>query len=159
MDISTRGGELTRADLLKYPVEKNRPDLPVRLFTSESAAVFVARSGLRAADKRAEPTHQATYQSAASEYKLDAGQKELLVPLTWTDGQGVTVTKTYKFKPGSYRIDLSYDVDEHSRAATTKPLPMCSSCVTTNTSSARTSTSRHTRIVVRRSSTARPIAS
>jgi YidC/Oxa1 family membrane protein insertase len=109
MDISTRGGELIRADLLKYPVEKNRPDLAVRLFSS-TPPMFVARSGLRAADQRAEPTHQATYQSAANEYTLAAGDQELVVPLTWTDGQGITVVKTYKFKPGSYRIDLSYDV-------------------------------------------------
>ena len=109
MDISTRGGELIRADLLKYPVEKNRPDVPVRLFTSKPP-IFVARSGLRAADKRAEPTHQAIFQTAANEYTLAAGAKELVVPLTWTDGQGITVVKTYKFTPGSYRIDLSYDV-------------------------------------------------
>lgn len=109
MDISTRGGELLRADLLKYPVQKNRPDLAVRLF-SPTPPLYVARSGLRAADQRAEPTHQATYQSPASEYTLAAGQQELVVPLTWTDGQGITVVKTYKFKPGSYRIDLSYDV-------------------------------------------------
>lgn len=113
MDISTRGGELIRADLLKYPVQKNRPDVPVRLF-SPTPPMFVARSGLRAADKRAEPTHQATYQAASSDYKLEAGQTELIVPLTWTDGQGVTVTKTYKFTPGSYRIDLSYNVDNQS---------------------------------------------
>ena len=109
MDISTRGGELIRADLLKYPVQKNRPDPAVRLFSS-TPPMYVARSGLRAADQRAEPTHQATYQSAANEYVLAAGQQELVVPLTWTDGQGITVVKTYKFKPGSYRIDLSYDV-------------------------------------------------
>jgi YidC/Oxa1 family membrane protein insertase len=109
MDISTRGGELIRADLLKYPVQKNRPDLAVRLF-SPTPPLYVARSGLRAADQRAEPTHQATYQSATNEYILAAGQQELVVPLTWTDGQGITVVKTYKFKPGSYRIDLSYDV-------------------------------------------------
>ncbi|MBL8265729.1 membrane protein insertase YidC [Steroidobacter sp.] len=109
LDISTRGGELIRADLLKYPVEKNRPDLSVRLF-NPTPPLYVARSGLRAADQRAEPTHQATYQSAASEYTLAAGAQELVVPLTWTDGNGITVVKTYKFKPGSYRIDLSYDV-------------------------------------------------
>jgi YidC/Oxa1 family membrane protein insertase len=109
MDISARGGELIRADLLKYPVEKNRPDVPVRLF-NPSSPLYVARSGLRAADQRAEPTHQVIYQSAANEYTLAAGQDELVVPLTWTDGQGITVVKTYRFKPGSYQIDLTYDV-------------------------------------------------
>jgi YidC/Oxa1 family membrane protein insertase len=113
LDISTRGGELIRADLLKYPVEKNRPDVAVRLF-NPTPPIFIARSGLRAADKRAEPTHLATYQAASNEYQLAAGQSELVVPMTWTDGQGITVTKTYKFHPGSYRVDLSYDVENNS---------------------------------------------
>ena len=115
MDISTRGGELIRADLLKYPVQKNRPDDPVQLFRP-TPPLYVARSGLRAADNRAEPTHQVTYQAASNEYKLEAGQEELLVPLTWTDGEGVTVTKTFRFKPGSYQVDLSYDVENQSGA-------------------------------------------
>jgi YidC/Oxa1 family membrane protein insertase len=113
LEISTRGGDLIRADLLKYPVEKNRPDVKVRLF-SPNPPLFVARSGLRAADQRAEPTHMAMYQAAAREYKLEPAQKELVVPLTWTDDQGVTVTKTYTFHPGSYRINLNYDVANNS---------------------------------------------
>jgi YidC/Oxa1 family membrane protein insertase len=112
MDISTRGGELLRADLIKYPQVKNRPDVPVRLFTP-TPPIYVARSGLRATDKR-EPTHQAIFASAASEYQLKAGEKALTVPMTWTDGQGLTVTKTYTFHPGSYRIALSYDVSNQS---------------------------------------------
>jgi YidC/Oxa1 family membrane protein insertase len=115
LDISVRGGELVRADLLNYPVEKNRPDVKVRLL-NPTPPIFIARSGLRAADQRAEPTHLAMYQAPANEYKLESGQSELSVPLTWTDGQGITVTKTYKFHSGSYRIDLTYDVENNSNA-------------------------------------------
>jgi YidC/Oxa1 family membrane protein insertase len=114
MEISTRGGELQRAELLKYPKVKNQPDVPVRLFDTKGNALFVARSGLRAADQRPEPTHQALFHAGATEYRLKAGDSQLEVPLTWTDGQGVTVTKTYAFKPGSYRIDLKYDVNNQS---------------------------------------------
>ena len=38
------------------------------------------------------------------------------MPLTWTDGQGVTVMKTYVFHPGQYAIDLVYDVQNASAA-------------------------------------------
>jgi YidC/Oxa1 family membrane protein insertase len=109
LDISTRGGDLIRADLPKYPVEKNRPDVPVRLFNPANP-LFVARSGLRAS-QGAEPTHQAMFQAAATEYRLEPGAKELVVPLTWTDGEGLKVTKTYTFHPGSYRIDIAYVVE------------------------------------------------
>ncbi len=112
MDISTRGGELVRADLLKYPLVKNRPDVPVRLF-SPTPPVYVARSGLRAADNVPQPNHLATFRSEANEYQLKAGEAKLTVPLTWSEG-GLTVTKTYTFYPGTYRIDLTYDVNNQS---------------------------------------------
>lgn len=114
MEISTHGGELTRADLLRYPKVKNEPDNPVRLFNTDGNSLFVARSGLRVADKRAEPTHMAVFEAAAPEYRLKEGEKQLEVPLTWTDGQGVTVTKIYTFHPGSYQIDLRYEVSNQS---------------------------------------------
>ncbi len=114
MDISTRGGELVRAELLEYPKVKNQPNIPVRLFDASSEGLFVARSGLRAVDAPAEPTHLAVFDSAATEYRLKEGAEKLEVPLTWSDGQGVTVTKTYTFYPGTYRIDLRYDVQNDS---------------------------------------------
>lgn len=120
IDISTRGGDLIRADLLKYPLVKNQPDVPVRLF-NPTDPLYIARSGLRAADQRPEPTHQVMYQSASNDYRLLAGASKLSVPLTWSDGEGLTVTKTYTFYPGTYRIDLTYDVvntsDQPWRAA------------------------------------------
>jgi YidC/Oxa1 family membrane protein insertase len=114
MDISTRGGELVRADLLDYPRVKNQPDVPVRLFDASKPGVFVARTGLRAVNEAAEPTHLATFESAAREYRLEEGAEKLVVPLTWSDGQGVSVTKTYTFYPGTYRIDLAYEVRNDS---------------------------------------------
>jgi YidC/Oxa1 family membrane protein insertase len=38
----------------------------------------------------------------------------LHVPLTWTDGHGLNVTKTFTFRRGSYAIDLTYDVHNDS---------------------------------------------
>jgi YidC/Oxa1 family membrane protein insertase len=114
LDISTRGGELVRAELPKYPKVKNQPDVPVRLFNTDQTGLFVARSGLRAADKRAEPTHLATFEAAQKEYRLEPGTQKLEVPLKWTDGQGLTVTKTYIFEPGSYRIGVRYDAVNES---------------------------------------------
>ena len=113
--LSTQGGELQKADLLKYPLVKNQPDVPVRLFNSEPGnSLFLARSGLRAADGRSDPTHLANFTAAASEYRLEDGQDELTVPLTWTDGQGVTVTKTYTFRRGSYAVPIRYEVVNQS---------------------------------------------
>jgi YidC/Oxa1 family membrane protein insertase len=114
LDITLQGGNLVRADLPAYPRDKREGSPPVRLFQTQEPDFYVARSGLRVLNGRAEPTHLATYTSAASEYRLAPGANELRVPLTWTDEQGVTVTKTFVFKPGRYDVQVLYDVDNRS---------------------------------------------
>jgi YidC/Oxa1 family membrane protein insertase len=116
MDISLQGGDLLRADLLKYPRDKKPGSPAVRLLSTDDASYGIVRSGLRVADGRPEPTHMATFTAPATEYKLEGGAQELRVPLTWTDGQGVTVMKTYVFKPGQYGFDVVYDVQNASDA-------------------------------------------
>jgi YidC/Oxa1 family membrane protein insertase len=112
LDVSLAGGELTRADILDYPQHKDDPTTPVRLFNEDSPATeFVLQSGLTTGeDGRSEPNHKAPFTSAATEYALADGADVLEVPLTWTDGAGLTVTKTFVLRRGSYRIDLRYAV-------------------------------------------------
>ncbi len=114
LDISLQGGDLVRADLVKYPRDKREGSPPVRLLGTAEPDFNVIRTGLRALNGRAEPTHLATYTSAANEYRLAPGAEELRVPITWTDEQGVTVTKTYVFRPGRYDVQVLYDVDNRS---------------------------------------------
>ncbi|HEX6571898.1 MAG TPA: membrane protein insertase YidC [Steroidobacteraceae bacterium] len=116
LDISLQGGDLLRADLPRYPKDKKPGSPPVRLLTTDEATFGVVRSGLRAADGRAEPTHLATFTTPRNEYRLARGDQELRVPLTWTDGQGLTVMKTYVFRPGRYDVDVVYDVQNASTA-------------------------------------------
>jgi YidC/Oxa1 family membrane protein insertase len=116
LDISLQGGDVLRADLLKYPRDKREGSPPVRLLGTQEPDFHVVRTGLRALDGRAEPTHLATYTSAAQEYRLAPGASELRVPLTWTDETGVTVTKTYVLRPGRYDLEVVYDVDNRSPA-------------------------------------------
>lgn len=110
VDISTQGGELRRADLLKYPREKKDPNTPVRLLSADPQHIFLARSGLLSTDQQAAPTHLAVFTTASPDYRLQPGANELPVKLTWTDGKGITVTKTYTFRRGQYAIDLQYEV-------------------------------------------------
>jgi YidC/Oxa1 family membrane protein insertase len=114
LDISLQGGTLLRAELPEYPQDKQPGSPPVRLLTTNEATYGVVRSGLRAVGGSAEPTHLATFSTPATEYRLAPGETELRVPLTWTDGQGVTVTKTYVFRAGKYYVDIVYDVQNAS---------------------------------------------
>jgi len=117
VDLGLKGAEIVRADLPRYPRDKQPGSPPVRLIDTDASDYSVIRSGLRAAGGRSEPTHLVTYTADASEYRLSPGADELRVPLTWTDGQGLTVTKTFVFHPGRYDIELDYDVDNQTATA------------------------------------------
>ena len=115
LDISTRGGTLTRADLLAYPQVKGEAT-PVRLENEDDPlTLYDLQSGLTGPGGAPYPTHLATYASEQADYTLD-GRNELRVPLTWTDAAGVTVTKTFVFHRGAYRIDVQYEVHNGASA-------------------------------------------
>ena len=115
--VSLKGGELERADLLQYPLHKDTPNVPVRLLNHDGDDSYLLQTGLTGAPGEAAPTHLAIWTSPESSYVLPAGAEEIRVPLKWTDGHGLTVTKTFTFKRGSYAVDLSYDVQNDGAAA------------------------------------------
>jgi len=116
LDLSLQGGDIVRADLPRYPRDKSPGSPAVRLLELDAGDYSVIRSGLRAAAGRAEPTHLVRYESGAAEYRLAPGATELRVPLTWTDGQGLTVNKIFIFRPGRYDIELDYEVSNQTDA-------------------------------------------
>jgi YidC/Oxa1 family membrane protein insertase len=113
--INLKGGELNRADLVQYPLRKDTPNIPVRLLSYEPApTLYLLQSGLTGGAGETAPTHLATWTSEQKTFTLAPGADELRVPLAWTDGQGLTVTKTFIFKRGQYGIGLEYDVKNDS---------------------------------------------
>jgi YidC/Oxa1 family membrane protein insertase len=118
LSINLKGGELERADILQYPLHKDTPNVPVRLLNHDADdTLYLLQTGLIGVAGEAAPTHLATWSAAEKSYALAPGADELRVPLTWTDGHGLTVTKTFTFKRGMYAIDLKYDVQNDGSAA------------------------------------------
>ena len=115
LELSTQGGTIQRATLLKYPVAKDRPDELVALMSSDVEQLGLIQSGLRSIGEGPEPNHRARLSSTASSVSLD-GDDELVVPLTWTDGAGITVEKRFRFKRGSYEIGIEQQVTNESDA-------------------------------------------
>jgi YidC/Oxa1 family membrane protein insertase len=106
LDISTRGGTLTRADLLAYPKVKGE-SAPVRLENQDPESLYEVQTGLTGG-AGTYPNHLAIYASERSDYTLGSAA-ELKVPLSWREA-GVTVTKTFTFRRGEYAIGLAYEV-------------------------------------------------
>lgn len=132
LEIDMQGGTIQNFDLLNYPVEKDNTIVntmrklvgleaaeknrqPVRLFNSSSEKMFIAQSGLIAVSgNAAAPDHHTTYAHQASSYVLADGQDSLSVPLTWTDNNGLAMTKTFVFKRGSYEITLNQNIKNNT---------------------------------------------
>jgi YidC/Oxa1 family membrane protein insertase len=118
IEINLKGGELERADLLQYPLRKDTPNIPVRLLSDEPPpTLYLLQSGLTGGAGEAAPTHLATWNAEQKTYVLAPGANELRVPMTWSDGQGLRVTKTFVFTKGQYTIGLYYDVQNDGAAA------------------------------------------
>ena len=117
IEINLKGGELDQADLKDYPLRKDAPNIPVRLLSyAPPPTLYLLQSGLIGAAGEAAPTHLALWKSDQKNFVLAPGANELRVPLTWTDGAGLNVTKTFVFKRGQYAIGLDYDVKNDGSA-------------------------------------------
>jgi YidC/Oxa1 family membrane protein insertase len=108
LEIDTRGGTVSMARLLRYPVTAGTVTPAVQLFDASDEHFFVAQSGLISANTIA-PDHRAIFAATETEYAMRDGEDVLRVPLTWTR-DGITVTKTYSFKRGDYTVALATDV-------------------------------------------------
>jgi YidC/Oxa1 family membrane protein insertase len=114
LEISTRGGTVQKALLLDYSESLKQPDLKVELLTPRESDIYIAQSGLIGSEKSNAPDHEAIYQAQQAAYKLDDGSDELIVPLLWTNSDGVKVTKQFVFRRGSYLTDVRYLIDNQS---------------------------------------------
>ncbi|HBA64839.1 MAG TPA: membrane protein insertase YidC [Methylococcaceae bacterium] len=132
LEIDPKGGTIRNLDLLKYPREKentavewvwnlfgfSKPEKdlsPIRLFDSSAERLFLAQSGLIAAEGSANAaTHHSVFNFEKDQYILGDDQDTITVPLTWTNNEGLTVTKTLTFKRGSYTIGVNQTVSNDS---------------------------------------------
>jgi YidC/Oxa1 family membrane protein insertase len=112
--IDSRGGNLVRADLPRYPVHKNQPNIPVRLLDYTPDMRWVIQSGLRSAAGGPEPDHLARFTSAKTQYELAPGQKDLVVTLDWSDGP-LLARKVYTFHRGRYEVDLNLILENRAK--------------------------------------------
>ena len=111
-EIDTLGGVLRSLKLKKFPVSLEQPDELLEIVHSRANSVYLIQSGLRNKENTA-PTHYSVYRAAQSEYRLNPGNDELIVPLVWQEN-GIEVVKTYHFKRGAYLVDVKHRVSNQS---------------------------------------------
>ena len=107
LHINTLGGGINRLELTQYPEEKGKADV-VKLLNDDMPKIFVVESGL-ISQQGESPNHHSVWQTEKQNYTLTGDV--LRVPLTWINGNGIVVTKTYVFSKGSYKVDLETRIE------------------------------------------------
>ncbi|MGD8345655.1 MAG: membrane protein insertase YidC [Lysobacterales bacterium] len=107
--IDPVGGTVVSAVLRRYPVELDKPDTKVELLRASGPQRFIAQSGLLS--KNEAPNHTSPYLASGFSYETDENGETLRVPLSWEGAEGVRVTKTFTFEPGSYEILVQHRVE------------------------------------------------
>ncbi|WP_363799712.1 membrane protein insertase YidC [Lysobacter firmicutimachus] len=111
LKVNLRGGEMSEADLLKYPVTSDKDSPPMRLLASDATLYFVAQSGWVSQGKPA-PTHESGFRYAGAQRNLvlNPGSNEIAVPFVWTGADGVSIQRTYTFRRGDYAVRVRDEV-------------------------------------------------
>ena len=110
--IDLVGGTVVSARLLDYPVELEVSEIKVDLLSRSGPEMFIAQSGLLS--REAAPNHTSNYRADTMQYILGESSEEIRVPLTWDDGNGIHVTKTFIFKRGQYDISVRHTLSNES---------------------------------------------
>lgn len=105
--ISKLGGDLRRLELKRYRSTLDRSK-PFVLFEQDAEHTYVAQSGLIGGGL---PNHRTQFSSEGERFELAESAKFVDVRLTATAGDGVQVTKVYRFHRGSYLIEVSFEIN------------------------------------------------
>jgi YidC/Oxa1 family membrane protein insertase len=115
--IDLLGGDVVRADLVKYPVTQGAND-SYQLLKPDVARLHIAQSGLVG---KSGPDGNAKgrplYRANKASYKLEGDI--LSVPLSWESADGLKVTKTFVFRRKQHLIDVNFDVTNNTSAPAT----------------------------------------
>jgi len=104
-DISSQGGDITRLELIRHPDADDKSKNFV-LFDNGGKHVYLAQSGLTGDGV---PNHKTNWKLAAGDQVLKDGEQQLEFRLEASTANGATLTKTYVFHRGSYRIDVRHE--------------------------------------------------
>jgi YidC/Oxa1 family membrane protein insertase len=114
LQLSLDGGNVRRAELLKYHTIR-APDAPlVRLFDDSAENFYIAQSGWTSA--QGAPSHQTGFvaEQSATELKLADGAKTISASFMWTGAEGVSIRRTYTLARGEYALKVRDDVVNRS---------------------------------------------
>ena len=113
LEIDKVGGSIVGLQLTQYPETKGQEET-VQLLNNTPSKTFIVESGLIVQNAES-PNHHALWSAPESDYVMTSD--ELRVPLMWKNDTGVTVTKTFVFTKGSYKVDVETVVENNGSSS------------------------------------------
>ena len=111
--LSSHGGDVRRLQFKNHrdTLERSKDFV---LFETGAERTYVAQAGLIGSGL---PNHRTLYTATGDNYQLAEGQEQVEVRLAAPAAEGVQVTKVYRFRRGSYLIDVSFEIANAGAAA------------------------------------------
>lgn len=109
--IDLKQGDIVNAQLLAYPESTNPQSKPFTLLQDNPTTQYVANSNLVVMSRQQAIALDVPFTSTTQNYELTEGQPTLTVTLTGETSNGLSVTKQFIFKRGSYLINVQYHLD------------------------------------------------
>lgn len=114
ISIDLQGGDIVQATLPTFLAEIDNPDKPFQLMDNKGSRTYMARSGLVGQNGTDKSGQRPVFKSSANDYRLQDGQDELVVDLSYQQNENVSITKRYRFKRESHLVNISYIVNNQS---------------------------------------------
>ena len=120
LQVDPVGGDIVEAKLLNHTVSQDSKE-PFTLLTQKPGLTYIAQSGLIGRDGPDSRTEgRPVYSTTQEAYTLANGANELVVPLTWTNPEGITFTKEFVLKRDHFDVQVQYKVSNSAA----KPLEL-----------------------------------
>lgn len=116
LKIDLSQGDVVGAELIDYP-ESVANNKPFTLLSDRSNTRYVANSNILVVEHDALKPMTPEFYTERADYTLNADQNQLVVSLIGKNNSGVSITKEFVFKRGSYLIDVHYALNNQSDAA------------------------------------------
>lgn len=107
IEISLRGGDIVRAELLNHAETLGRDPRYTILFNRPGEA-HIAQSGLIGPDGLDNRAERPLFRAEQPKFALEG--EHLSVPLFYTDEDGSEIIKTFTFTRGDYAVNVGYQV-------------------------------------------------
>jgi YidC/Oxa1 family membrane protein insertase len=111
--LSSLGGDVRRLQFKNHrdTLERSKDFV---LFETGAERTYVAQAGLIGSGL---PNHRTIFTATGDSFQLAAGQEQVEVRLAAPAADGVQVTKVYRFRRGSYLIDVGFEIANAGAAA------------------------------------------